>query len=107
MAYDEKLALRLRRALKDVAATEKHMFGGLALMVRGHMACGIIGEKLMVRVGPEAHEGALKRPCTAPMDFNGKPMKGMVYVTGRGATGAALKAWVALALKFNATLPPK
>jgi TfoX/Sxy family transcriptional regulator of competence genes len=46
MAYDERLAERLRATTDDVlgsgtAVVEKKMFGGLALMVDGTMACGV------------------------------------------------------------------
>ncbi len=42
------------------------------------------------------------------MDFTGRPMRGMVYVDPPGfPTDAALAAWVARALEFAATLPPK
>ena len=53
MAYDENLAKRLRAAFGKTKVVEKQMFGGLCMMLRGHMACGIVGEKLMVRVGPD------------------------------------------------------
>ena len=68
MAYDEALAQRVRMTLgsrPDVV--EMKMFGGVAFMVRDHMACGIVGEDLMVRVGPEAHPGALAEPHVRPM----------------------------------------
>ena len=51
MAYDESLAHRVRVVLgqrDDVV--EKKMFGGLAFMVGGHMACGVLGRDLIVRV---------------------------------------------------------
>lgn len=108
MAYDEKLAARVRAALKGKKAAEKRMFGGIAFMVRGHMTCGVIADKLMVRVGPEGYDDALKLPCAAPMDFTGKPIRGMVYVAAEGTdTIPRVKAWVARALEFNATQKAK
>src|SRR3954466_6107254 len=54
MAYSEELADRLRDALgARSGVTERKMFGGVAWMVSGNMACGIIGEDLMVRLGRE------------------------------------------------------
>jgi hypothetical protein len=42
MAYDEKLAARVRRLLSARNdATERAMFGGLTFMVAGHMCCGV------------------------------------------------------------------
>ena len=109
MAYDEGLAERIRGVLADRhGVSERRMFGGLAFMVDGHMACGIIGEDLMARVGPDAHEAALAEPHVRPMDFTGRPLKGMVYVAAEGiAEDDALARWVARTTGFVATLPPK
>jgi TfoX/Sxy family transcriptional regulator of competence genes len=108
MAYDEKLAERIRKLLgarKDVV--EKKMFGGLAFMVRGHMACGIVKDDLMVKVGAEAFPAAIQRPHTRPMDFTGRPSKGMVYVAPAGTMGAGLKSWIERAVKFAESQPAK
>ena len=96
MAYDEGLADRIRMALRgrdDVV--EKKMFGGLTFMVAGRMACGVVKDELMVRVGPDGHGSALAEPHTRPMDFTGRPMRGMVYVDAAGiASDADLAHWV-------------
>jgi len=109
MAFDERLAERLRVVLRGVPGHgERKMFGGLAFMVDGHMSCGIVGDDLMVRVGAERHAEALAQPHARPMDFTGRPMKGMVYVSPEGfADDAALGAWVERALAFVRTLPPR
>ncbi len=51
------------------------MFGGLVFMVGGHMCCGVIGDRLVVRVGPERTKDALDKPQTGPMDFTGRRWK--------------------------------
>ena len=109
MAYDEELAERVRRALAGrEGLSEKKLFGGIAFMLRGNMCCGIVRHDLMVRVGPERHEEALAQPHARPMDFTGRPMRGMVYVTPEGCrTDEALKRWVEQGLNFAASLPPK
>ncbi len=109
MAYDERIAKRLRHVYKDVAnVVEKKAFGGTAFMVNGHMSCGVIKDKLMVRVGPEQYEKALKRTHARKMDFTGRPMKGFVFVVPAGIkTSRDLKSWVNLSLKFVDSLPPK
>lgn len=109
MAFDNTLAERVRKLLhKQAGVQEKKMFGGLAFMINGHMCCGIVGNELMVRVGPEQHEQALAQPHARPMDFTGKPMKGMVYVDAKSITqDAALRAWVERGLRFVRVLPPK
>jgi hypothetical protein len=109
MAFDEGLAERLREALAERRGiTEKKMFGGLAFMSRGHMFVGVIGERLMARVGPAEHAAALARPHVREMDFTGKPMKGYVFVEPEGfEEDADLERWVELGLAFVSTLKPK
>jgi TfoX/Sxy family transcriptional regulator of competence genes len=109
MAYDEHLADRVRAALDTSAdVSERKMFGGLAFMVAGHMACGVVGDDLMLRLGEDGADAALDEPHTRPMDFTGKRMKSMVYVAPAGtATDAALLAWVKRATSHARTLPPK
>lgn len=108
MAYDNKLAARVRIALAGQPATEKAMMGGLCFMVGGHMCVGVTNDKLMVRVGADGHARALTLKHAVPMDFTGKPLKGFVFVLPAGcATQRAVDAWVKRALAFVATLPAK
>src|SRR6266852_1640105 len=54
MAYDDGLAGRVQIALAgQTAVSARKMFGGLAFFCRGNMLCGVVGHRLMVRVGPE------------------------------------------------------
>lgn len=109
MAYDEGVAQRLREAFADRDDTlEKKMFGGLAFLVGGHMACGVVGEELMVRVGPEQYEAALALPHAREMDFTKRPMRGFVYVAPDGFDDDAdLTAWIDRSLRFVLSLPTK
>lgn len=109
MAYDEELAERIRDVLRDrPSAREKKMFGGVAFMLNGHMAVGIVGESLMARVDPARYEDALALPYVRPMDFTGRPMKGYVYVDPSGIeSDTALENWITVCAAFVATLPPK
>ncbi len=109
MAYDETLAERVRDVLgARRGIEEKRMFGGLAFLHRGHMACGVVRKDLMVRVGPDAYEAALRRAGARPMDFTGRPLRGMVYVAGPGMrTRAQLERWVGEGLAFTGSLPAK
>ena len=92
MAYDERLATRVRDLLAgDPALSERKMFGGLAFMLDGNMCCGIVGDRLMLRLGAELAEQALKRAHVQPMDFTGRPMTGMVFVAPEGLRGKALR----------------
>ena len=109
MAYDEGLAERVRDLLAlhgDV--TERKMFGGLAWMVHGNMACGVLGDELIVRVGKEEHARALAEPNTREFDFTGRPMKGFICVTAEGAADAKeLAGWVEAGMGYAGSLPPK
>jgi TfoX/Sxy family transcriptional regulator of competence genes len=109
MAYDEKLAERVRGALAGRPdLSERKMFGGLAFMLGGHMACGVVKDELMLRVGPERYEEALALAHVRAMDFTGRPMKGMVYVGTAGlGTDADLRGWVERAAAYSGSLPPK
>ena len=109
MAYDEQLADRVRELLADTPhLTERKMFGGLAFMVAGHMACGIVGSDLMLRLGEDGADAALDQPHVRPMDFTHRPMKTMVYVDRDGIDNHnTLKDWVDKALEYASGLPPK
>lgn len=109
VAFDEGLAQRIREILEDRSdAVEKRMFGGLCFMLRGHMACGIVGSELMVRVGAAAHRAALEAPHAREMDFTGRSLTGMVYVAEEGiAEDDDLGHWVGLGLAYAESLPPK
>ncbi len=109
MAYNEELAERIRQLLSDrTDVTERRMFGGMAFMVRGHMCCGIVGDELMLRVGPDLYEAALKEKHVREMDFTGKPLRGMIYVASPGISSAKqLGKWVARGLQFVLSLPEK
>lgn len=76
MAYDETLAVRVLKTLGHVAPglVEKKMFGGVAYMLHGNMACGVHGDKVIVRVGPDRYAAAIQQPETVPFDITGWPM---------------------------------
>ena len=108
MAYDEKLAARIRALLSDRGdVAERPMFGGLTFMVDGHMCCGVNRDELIVRIDPAEEDAALGRPHARPMDFTGRRMRGFVTVSPEGLKGAALKRWVGQAVACAEALPPK
>ena len=106
MAFDPELADRVRGVLAGVdGVTEKKMFGGLTFLLGGKMCCGIVGDRLMVRVGPDAYDDALEEPFVAAMDFTGRPLKGMVYVDGEGLRlDDSLAGWVRRGVEFASSL---
>ena len=109
MAYDEDAAQRLRAELGTLPGlTEKRMFGGIAFLIGGNMACGVIGDDLIVRVGAAQHAAALAQPGARVFDFSGKPMAGWVMVAPVGyASAEDLARWVKLAVAFTGSLPAK
>ena len=95
MAYDEKLAARVRRFLGDrTDVVERKMFGGLTFMVSGRMCCGVNRNELIVRLNPDREHEALARSHARPMDFTGRPMRGFVTVGPEGLSGARLNHWL-------------
>jgi len=109
MAYDEGLAQRVRELLEEKPGfVEKNMFGGICFLLRGNMACGIINEDLIVRVGLEKYEASLKLPHTREFDITGKPMKGWVMVSWEGhETDKDLFNWIQQGVHYALSLPSK
>jgi TfoX/Sxy family transcriptional regulator of competence genes len=109
MAFDEGLAHRIRDVIDgNPDLTEKRMFGGIGFLASGNIACGVLKEDLIVRVGPDAHAAALAHPGARVFDVTGRPMNGWVMVSPDGyEDDAALQSWVDQGLAFARTLPPK
>jgi len=78
VAYDEKLAGRVRKLLaRRKAIAEKKMFDGVAFLLNGNMCCGI-------------------------------PMKGWILVKPAGVAGEdTLAKWVSVGVSYAASLPAK
>ena len=109
MAYDERLAQRVRKMLaKQPGVTERQMFGGIAFMVQGNMCCGVHKADLIVRVGPQQYEQALAEPGARPMDLTGRALKGFVFVDPAVfGSDRGLARWVKRGLGFATALPAK
>ena len=108
MAYDDRLAGRVRQLLGErTDVTERRMFGGLTFMVSGHMCCGINTDELILRLGPDAEETALRSPHARPMDFTRRPMRGFVTIAPDGLKGPSLSRWVAQAVAHADSSRPR
>jgi TfoX/Sxy family transcriptional regulator of competence genes len=109
MAYDEKLATRIRTLLEARdGIQEKRMFGGVAFMLNGNMACGVNGPDMIVRLPPEETDDALAEPGVRLFDMSGRPMKGWILVAAESTTKAKdLRRWVDRGTTYAASLPPK
>ena len=108
MAFDESLARRIRqRLVRRKNVQEKRMFGG-GFLLNGNMLVGVWKDSLIVRLGPDEGDEALKEPHVKEFDITGRPMKGWVLVGPEGVTGDdQLKGWIRRAVKFVGKLPAK
>jgi TfoX/Sxy family transcriptional regulator of competence genes len=109
VAYDEGLATRVRDLIGDrPGVAERKMFGGLAFLLNGNMACGVHGHELIVRLAADATDAALSEPGTRLFDITGRPMKGWLLVDADAhAEDDDLRRWVDRGVAYAGTLPPK
>src|SRR6516164_4612662 len=109
MAFDESLAARIRQHLaRRKSVEEKKMFGGVGFLLNGNMLVGVWKDSLIVRLGPEEGDEALKEPHVKEFDITGRAMKGWVLVAPEGVDAdEQLKGWIERAVKFVKTLPAK
>jgi hypothetical protein len=72
------------------------------------MCFGVVGDDLMVRVGPDTWKDSLAMPFAREMDFTGRSMRGMVYVSseGLGEVGS-LERWLSMGFDYASSMPPK
>lgn len=86
MAYDEKLADKIREALSGTKKVlEKKMFGGIAFMINEKMCIGVDKEDLIIRCLPEQTDDLLEKTGARPFDLSGnRTMKGWLLVSPDG-----------------------
>lgn len=109
MAYDEKLAVRIRTVLAaETGVSERAMFGGLGFMIEGHMAVAAgSGGDLMVRVDPHTSQALLGDGVTR-MVMRGKEMAGWLLADRQAvAVDADLERIVGWGVAYVRTLPAK
>jgi TfoX/Sxy family transcriptional regulator of competence genes len=110
MAYDEKLAARIRDLLEGApGVTEKKMFGGLAFLVGGNMAIAASGQGgILVHVDPEQSDALVAKTNAYPMEMRGRTMSGWLRVDdGDVGTKRQLAKWVELGTSYARSLPAK
>src|SRR5512140_738234 len=109
MAYNQELAQRILSILGPLPGLDsKKMFGGVGYLLNGNMACGVHGERLIVRLDKAVHAEAMARPHTHPFDLTGKPMAGWLMVDPEGCeSDEDLADWVWQGVKYARTLPPR
>ena len=109
MPFDETLAGRIRDALaRRRNVEEKKMFGCICFLINGNALAGVWKNRLIVRVGSDEGEAALREPNVRAFDITGKPMRNWVAVEPEGVEDDdQLTGWIERATKFVKTLPKK
>ena len=110
MAFSEELAERIRHLLaRRRHVEEKRMFGGIGFLLNGNLLVGVRKDSLLVRVGPEQSDEALKEAHVSEFKITGRgTMKGWVVVSLEGVQhDDQLKDWIQRAVKFVGKLPAK
>ena len=107
MPYNEAIDLSVTSIISDWGTTRKKMFGGTCHILNGNMLCGVYKDYLILRLGEDQANDALKLDHVKPFDITGKPMKGWVMVEAAGFEGPLLSQWLRKAKKFVESLPPK
>ena len=103
MAYNEKITIRVREALADIAdVQEKKMFSGITFMVNGKMCISVGKDRIMCRIDPDIHEQALKKKGARTVQMKGREYKGYVYVNEEDIKMKKdFDYWINLSLEFN------
>ena len=109
MAYDEQLAKRLSKIIvRRNGFHEQKMFGGIGYLLHGNMCFGIWKDSLILRLGDEQAQSALKKRNVKPFDITGRAMKGWAMVVPAGIKkDEDLRQWVTQAIDFVSKLPRK
>jgi TfoX/Sxy family transcriptional regulator of competence genes len=109
MVFDEGLAQRVRELISEHPGyREKNMFGGIGFLIHGNMACGVIRDDLIVRVGAEKYTNSLLKPHVELFDMTGRAMTGWVIVKEPGyRNDEDLEEWTSQGVAYALTLPAK
>jgi TfoX N-terminal domain len=110
VAYDEKLAERLRDHLEgQPGIAERKMFGGLAFLVNGHMAVAVSGQDgLLLRCPPGQTDELCGRPHAARFVMKGRELTGWLHIEPGGLVAdEELAGWIAVGLDYARGLAPK
>ena len=85
------------------------MFGGIGFLLNGNLLVGVRKNSLLVRLGPEQSDEALKEAHVSEFQITGRgTMKGWLVVSlERVQSDDQLKGWIQRAVKFVGKLPAK
>ena len=84
------------------------MFGGIGFLLNGNILVGVWKDSLIVRLGPDEGDEALKEADVKEFDITGRAMKGWVLVAPAGVEDDdQVSGWIQRAVKFVGKLPVK
>jgi len=106
MAYNEQLAMRVRKALEHMSnVKEKKMFGGLAFMVNDKMCITVSKDRIMVRIDPTDYKDLIKREGTQTVIMKNREYKGYIRISEDVLSDQKeLNFWIKKALEYNRQL---
>jgi TfoX/Sxy family transcriptional regulator of competence genes len=110
MAFDPKLADRVRRLLADAdGLTERRMFGGIGWTIGGNMAAGAHNDgRLMIRCSKDDFDVLLSEPGAEAMKKGTSSLTGWVLVDSKVVQDEeSLSRWVARGRAYAESLPRK
>jgi hypothetical protein len=109
MPFDATLAARVRKILRRRSnISEKKLFGGVGFLLSGNLCVAVWKDWLILRLGPEQAEVALREPFVKVFDVTGRAMRGWVMVDPGGLEGDDdVRQWCHAAVTFVRTLPAK
>ena len=110
MAYDEQVAARIRALVaQEDGLGEMEMFGGLAFLIDGNMAVGVMSQGgLMVLVAKEDTQDLLRTTSARPFEMRGRPTRGWLRVDAADVeSDDDLAVWVGRGVAHARSLPPK
>jgi TfoX/Sxy family transcriptional regulator of competence genes len=110
MAANEVLVDRIRAGLASKKGVQdKKMFGGVGFLLNGNLLVGVRKDSLLVRLGPEQSEEALKEAHVSEFQIKGRgTMKGWVVISLEGVEqDDQLSDWIQRAVKFVGKLQAK
>jgi len=103
MAYNEKLANRVRNAISHLPKVEeKKMFGGIAFMINEKMCITVGKDRIMCRIDTAIHDEAIKSKGIQSVIMRGREYKGYIHIKEDSIkTKKQFEYWIERALDFN------
>lgn len=103
--YDEELASRVHKILKNKGVKSEELFGGLAFTKNDEIVCSIVKNDLQIRVSQDKYKKMLKEPYFKEIGGNGHILGTLLCIEGKHLEDdKLLSKWVLQSLEFVNTL---